>query len=166
MTNIIGHKIGMSLVAALAGVAILAGTMAFGSTGTAEAHSTAGVPYHVAGSTTCSASTFRAYTPSRMRSSTGAVEIVNWSPDLYKYTSAGWQLVDGTRPWYWAAANSNGLIYQQLLYGTWFNSVNGFSTLSVPFFGLTPGYYAVKHYFRWSASSISHSEWSSYCFVS
>jgi hypothetical protein len=94
----------------------------------------------------------------------GGNETVYFSPDLYRYTSSGWQLANGTKPWYRTTVGPNG-IYTINGY-KWF--INQTPYRNVPFSNLTPGYYAIKGYFYGGTSQWSNvgGGSSTYCYVS
>ena len=73
----------------------------------------------------------------------GGNETVYYSPDLWKYTSAGWIEWNTSKPWYSATVGPNS-IYTINGY-KWFLSQTPYR--NVPFNGLSSGYYAVKGYF-------------------
>jgi hypothetical protein len=98
--------------------------------------------------------------PPQMTSTTGSqLQMVYWSPDLYRWTNGAWQLYDGSRPWYWAMAQGNGTVYQSMLYSTWFTG-GGVAMQFVPYSNLPSGYYKVADYYRWG--STNHYDPSSY----
>jgi hypothetical protein len=106
--------------------------------------------------------------PPQMTSISGGLEAVYWSPDLYRWNGSNWVLYDGSKPWFYAFANSNGTVYQSLLYSTWFTKGSNAAIISVNFGPLHPGYYRVFNYYSWS-NGASASSWSntsgggSYC---
>jgi hypothetical protein len=73
----------------------------------------------------------------------GGNETVSYSPDLWKYTSAGWIPWNTTKPWYSATVGPNA-IYTINGYKWWLGQT---PYRNVPFNGLSSGYYAVKGYF-------------------
>jgi hypothetical protein len=75
----------------------------------------------------------------------GGYEPVYFSPDLYKYTSSGWQLVDGTKPWYKASVGPNGIL--TVNGNKWVQNGTQTGYPNIQFRGLSAGYYAVKSYF-------------------
>jgi hypothetical protein len=87
--------------------------------------------------------------PPQMTSVNGGLEYVYWSPDLYQWNGAAWILVNDTRPWYWAVANSNGVVDQPLQGGRWFWP-NGARVDTATYNYLPAGSYAVLDYYRWS----------------
>jgi hypothetical protein len=135
----------------------------------AQAHGTQ-VPYHEIGMALCGPGTMKAYPPRIMRSWQNLQdfrnpEIVRWSPDLYKYVGGSWRLVDGTRPWYRAFTTSRGY-YQAPYGGAWINPATNYGqVLFVPYFNLSPGWYAIKNYLRWDYPNLAHSQFSAYCRV-
>jgi hypothetical protein len=136
----------------------------------ADAHRRPRTPYHQLGAVVCGQGFVRAYPPRIMRSvqylpSYRKVEIVRWSPDLWKFIAGRWRLVDGTRPWYRAFTSSIGY-YQAPYSGAWLNpATNWGQVLFVPYYNLTPGWYAIKNYMRWDYGGLRHSEFSRYCRV-
>jgi hypothetical protein len=96
--------------------------------------------------------------PPQMTSISGGLEKVEWSPDLYRWNGTAWALYNNSKPWYYAGATSNGTVYQQYRFGTWFQPNE--TPLNIAIFGNLPaGYYAVKDYYRWSNGATS-SAWS------
>jgi hypothetical protein len=86
-----------------------------------------------------------------MTSVSGGLEKVEWSPDLYRRNDAtgAWYLYDGTRPWYYAFANSNGPVYLQYSNKTW-SWPNGARVDTAAYNYLPAGTYAVVDHYRWS----------------
>ena len=89
--------------------------------------------------------------PPRMTSSTGGLQMVYFSPDLYRWSNGQWALYDGTRPWYYGVANSYGVQYNSFLRGTWLTPQNNALNF-VPFAGLPSGYYRVADFYRWGST--------------
>lgn len=149
---------------------ILAAVASALAPGAAKAHGTA-VPYHETGPIGCGAGAVNAYPPRVMRSwqylpDYRKVERVHWSPDLYKYTTAGWQLVDASKPWFRAFTTSIGY-YQAPFAGVWTNTqTNSGQVVFVPYRYLSPGYYAVKNHMYWDYPGLNHAQFGHYCYVS
>lgn len=99
--------------------------------------------------------------PPQMTSISGGLEYVYWSPDLYRWNGSTWALYDNSQPWYYAFANGNGTVYQQLLYSTWFKTSSNAAIVSVNFGPLYPGSYAVFNTYRWS-NGASAGTWSNF----
>ena len=89
--------------------------------------------------------------PPQMTSTTGQLQMVYWSPDLYRWNGSRWALYDGSRPWYYGVANRNGVQYNSFMYGSWFTPQNN-SLQFVPFAGLPRGYYKIADYYRWGST--------------
>jgi hypothetical protein len=129
-----------------------------------------GVPYHQVGMVVCGQGSVKAYPPRIMRSwqylpDFRNPEIVHWSPDLYKYVGGKWRLADGSRPWYRAFTTSIGY-YQAPFGGAWINpKTNQGQVIFVPYYYLSPGFYAIKNYMHWDYSNRTHSQFSGYCRV-
>ena len=129
-----------------------------------------GFPYHEVGMVICGQGSVKAYPPRIMRSWQSLPdyrnpEIVQWSPDLYKYVGGSWQLVDGTRPWYRAFTTSIGY-YQSQFSGAWTNPKTNYGqVLFVPYYSLSPGYYSIKNYMHWDFANRTHAQFSAYCRV-
>ena len=168
--NIIDLSIRTALLRSTLGLAALLLALACALPGRADAHRR-GVPYHEIGAVVCGNGFVRAYPPRVMRSvqylpSYRKVEIVHWSPDLWKYVGGRWRLVDGSRPWYRAFTSSIGY-YQAPYSGAWVNpKTNWGQVLFVPYYKLTPGWYAIKNYMHWDYNGRRHSQFSRYCRVS
>jgi hypothetical protein len=96
--------------------------------------------------------------PPQMTSVSGALEMVYWSPDLYRWNGTTWAPYDTSKPWYYAAATSNGVVTQQLRFGAWFQPNDTPLNFAI-FRPLHSGYYAVVDYYRWS-NGASTSAWS------
>jgi hypothetical protein len=96
--------------------------------------------------------------PPKMTSVSGGLEKVEWSPDLYRWNGTSWYLYDSSKPWYYAFATGNGLVYQQLRYGTWFQPNETPLNFAI-FRPLHSGYYAVVDHYRWSNGATT-SAWS------
>jgi hypothetical protein len=129
----------------------------------ADAHGSA--PYHEAGQTMCQAGRVLAYPPRVMRPTRPAdwrnAQLVKWSPDLYRWQKRRWRLVDGSKPWNWAATSDAGYL-QRPLDSAW-HKPNNFGALFEPFDGLRSGIYAVKHYMYWADSGQTHAHWGAPC---
>jgi hypothetical protein len=127
-------------------------------------------PYHRIGMVVCGQGSVKAYPPRIMRSwqylpDFRNPEIVHWSPDLYKYVEGKWRLVDSSRPWYRAFTTSIGY-YQAPFGGAWIDpKTNKGQVLFVPYYYLSPGFYAIKNYMHWDYSNRTHSQFSGYCRV-
>jgi hypothetical protein len=91
----------------------------------------------------CGAASVRVYFP--LLYTSGGYETVYYSPDLWKYTSSGWQPYDTSKPWYSAAVGPNGIMPINGV--NWLAYPSQVGTLNVPFWNLSPGWYAVKGYF-------------------
>ena len=100
--------------------------------------------------------------PPTLTSVSGGLEKVYWSPDLDRWNDATqtWYLYDGSRPWYWAIANSTGPVYQSYLYGTWFWP-NGAQVNTATYNYLPAGSYAVVDHYQWSTGA-TRDIWSSF----
>lgn len=93
----------------------------------------------------CSASTLHVYFP-QLRTVSGQ-EKIYFSPDLYKYTSAGWKLVNSSKPWYFSFVDRFG---NKTINGfKWFTGNWPYATgwQNSRYTGLSSGSYAVKGYF-------------------
>lgn len=91
--------------------------------------------------------------PPNMTSTTGQMQVVYWSPDLYRWDAGNsrWAKYDGTKPWNYAVANSSGVMYNSMLYSSWFTPSNN-ALRFVPFTGLPRGYYKVADFYRWGST--------------
>jgi hypothetical protein len=137
--------------------AVLPLALVFGAAGNAEAASITRMS-----SFECAYHSATVYFPD-LKTTTGN-ESVNFSPDLYKYSSSGWTPYDTTKPWFRATVGPNG-IYTINGY-KWFLNQTPFRNIS--FSNLSPGYYAVKGYFYAGSSHWAnvYGSSSTYCFVS
>lgn len=134
-----------------------------GSQSAVSAHSQTGIPYHVPGGMSCFVDSLnrrvvRALPPLDMRSITGAIENVRWSPDLFRWDGTAWVKYDPRAPWFLGAANSGGLLPQN---GTlWWDGV--YSLRNWDYSSLPRGSYAVKEYYGWDANGTGtdHTGWS------
>jgi hypothetical protein len=133
----------------------------------AQAHSTQGYPYHRQGPAVCDDYNNRvlSYPPADMRSYYNSAERVWWSPDLYRYTSSGWQLYNGSKPWYVAAAGPSGIIPTPIgnYSYNWYQPSTFVPLNFAPFNSLPPGRYAVAQSYDWYYSPYApHTEWQTF----
>ena len=86
----------------------------------------------------------------------GGTEELLWSSDLYRYTSAGWQLFDGSKPWLKAVVNAKGILP---VFGyNWF-APNGAPQIFFPYNNLAPAWYAVKEFYKFQ-NGVVRTQWS------
>lgn len=90
--------------------------------------------------------------PPGMTSSTGALQMVYWSPDLYRWDGVEWRRYDGSKPWYFAVANSNGVQYNTSLRATWVVPNSHNALRFAEFSNLPRGHYMVMDHYRWGAT--------------
>lgn len=134
---------------------------------TAAAHGST-FPPHALGSMDCGPGYVKTWPPRQMLSSFQTnfrnPEMVQWSPDLYRWNGSSWQLFDGTRPWYRAFTSSYGY-YSAPFSGAWQAVTTNASMMFVPYYNLPRGYYAIKNFMRWDRVSGTHAEFSPYCYA-
>ena len=148
----------------IVGVALLALTL---NADPAQAHPNQYLPYHSQGPAVCDDYNNRvlAYPPKDMRGYYDQAERGWWSPDLYRYTSSGWRIYDGTKPWYAASVNRYGIIQTPTWAGpfNWYLPSNFSGLKFVPFNNLPPGLYSVKQFYDWDNSPYAaHQEWQTF----
>jgi hypothetical protein len=124
------------------------------------------VPYHEIGAVECGQGFVRARPPRIMRPTYATdfrnAEEVYWAPELYRFNFATntWDYVTWPGRWYRAYTSSYGY-YQDPLLGGWTDMrTNASNVMFFPFYGLAPGYYAVKNYMHWSRLGATHEMWS------
>ena len=129
----------------------------------ASAHD--GWPAHQMGALQCSPGMVVIKTPYRIASyydvNHANSELVEWSPDLYRWNGSAWALWDGSAPWYQALTTLR-LGYTLRWPGPWQPQNSAVAVAGKSYLGLPPGHYTIRHYVKWPqtyGAQVAHAHW-------
>ena len=91
-----------------------------------------------------------AYTPN-LASTNGGLQMVYYSPDLYRWNGRRWALYDGTRGWNHVVATTWGLRWNAQRLSHWFTPQNH-GLQFVVYNNLPRGSYKVADHYRWGST--------------